>query len=120
MIRRWPPTVGMQPIPIYGGYLAVCRSRSLYSRCATELGDTRAQIKYDIDGVGCAKDFPRQDKAPIYLIGLFDQEIGTIAHEAGHIVFKVLRRAGIPITQHNDEVFCHLLDEILTMSVKPK
>ncbi|WP_133141452.1 hypothetical protein [Moraxella caviae] len=65
-----------------------------------------------LDRVGGANTF-RHTKGglDIYLLGVFDNKVSTIAHEAAHIAFDICHTVGIEVsTGRANETFCYLLD----------
>ena len=53
----------------------------------------------------------------IYLLGVFDGRVSTLAHEAAHIVFDICRTVGVEIEAGRaNETFCYLLDAIVSFA----
>ncbi|KOR22941.1 hypothetical protein ABW54_03845 [Burkholderia cenocepacia] len=60
----------------------------------------------------CVQIPPTADGA-IYVIGVFDRSVATLAHETLHAVVFILKEAGVPVTEENDEVMAYLLAHLM-------
>ena len=53
--------------------------------------------------------------------GMHAPNLGIVAHEVGHVVFRMMEFAGIPISKENDETFLYLqsywMEEILPILI---
>jgi hypothetical protein len=109
----WPSHVEKLQVPIYGGKLAICRSRKDYKHCCESYGDDDDASGY----AGCAQEY---GNPPVYIVGVFSGGLPTLVHELAHVCFMILRRSGVTISQRSDEAYCHLLDALLVVARQPR
>jgi len=78
----------------------------------TALDHALARVCDDAEGVTvCYRD--KRDEAQ-RIMGVFDGQVGTVAHEAVHVAWDVLSRANVPVTDENNEAQAFLVDWIVT------
>lgn len=109
MKRKWPKTLIVVPVPIYGGTLYVARSHAEYNAA---LAYMRVARQDDLPAAGCAQTFQRaaDDGTTVYMLGLFDGAPGTLAHEVCHTAFNIFERVGAnPEDGRCNEAFCYLV-----------
>lgn len=53
-----------------------------------------------------------------YYVGVFDNTIGTLAHELGHVCLDVSRRVSLGDIAEEQEQFCYLLGYLTDESIK--
>lgn len=64
--------------------------------------------------VGLATSFKSNAGHRVYLIGVFDQSISTLAHESAHIAFDICHDVGVNVLPENaNEIFCYLLTRLV-------
>lgn len=51
----------------------------------------------------------------LYLVGVFDNSVGTLVHECAHAAFYVCDDVGVRVeTRQRNETFCYLLDRMFS------
>jgi hypothetical protein len=72
------------------------------------------------DTVGCVQALDNQDGGTQYLIGIFDNNLATLAHESVHVAMNLCNDLGIKVDTDNQEPFCYLVDYIFRECEKKK
>lgn len=107
-MKRPPKGVLVVHIPLYGGYVWVARSQAQYNATLEYL-----DIETDdaLPCAGCAQRIVnKRTGGRIYLLGLFEAEPGTLAHEVAHIAFYVFEDVGAAALDGKcNEAYCYLL-----------
>ena len=102
-------------IPLFNsGRLYLCLNTEDWKESHLELG-VEPQF---LDRRGAANTFRHTGGGKdIYLLGVFDGRVSTLAHEAAHIVFDICRSVGIEVEAGKaNETFCYLLDAIVSFA----
>lgn len=104
-------------VPLYGGSVYCFKTREHFEE-ATKYLDV--DLQHEGKAGTCA--YLESDKdSSLYLIGVFDGELGTLVHELAHIAIMIVQRAGFNSEKGNGEPYCYLLGylfEILEEWVK--
>ena len=102
-------------IPLFNsGRLYLCLNAEDWKECHSELGAEPQML----DRCGVANTFRHTSGGKdIYLLGVFDGRVSTLAHEAAHIVFDICRSVGVEVEAGKaNETFCYLLDAIVSFA----
>lgn len=102
----------MMPVPLFeSGKIYFCSTRGKWKEAHEALGAVAKML----DRRGAANTFRATDGSPdIYLLGVFDHSVATLAHESAHLVFDICEAVGIDVERGRaNETFCHLLDKIV-------
>lgn len=91
----------------YDAVLYFARTRKSYKRLRAKYTDDPISLK---DCNGISSDF---NGCSTQLVGVFDGSPGTLAHEIGHAVIKVLESRGVPIDTHTSEATCYLVGDLV-------
>lgn len=109
MSKRKP--VGMFPVPLFGGDIVVCRDRTEWRSACEFFG-----LDDDSEGFAgrsCQMRHTGTGKR-IYLIGVFDRSVGTLAHELAHALFFLCGHVGVDIAAGDtNETYCYLLGHLM-------
>ncbi len=70
------------------------------------------------DSLGVTITFNDKEDRFTRVLGVFNGEVGTAAHESVHVAYSIIRGAGIDITEENHEVLAYLTDWLLTQFMK--
>lgn len=97
--------VAQMVIPIYSGTLYYTDSLKKFNSICKKVGSGTL----DSSSVGATLKVDADDGAVGYLIGVFDKDDSTLAHEVCHLTFMVLDRAGIDPRDSDNEAFCYLM-----------
>lgn len=104
-------------VPLFQcGLVYLCLNHEDWARAHNEM-DSDAQM---LDRQGAANTFRNLDGGyDIYLLGVFDNNPSTLAHEAAHIVFDICSSVGIDVDRGRaNETFCYLLEAIVEFAMK--
>lgn len=101
-------------IPVFNFNLYFCQSLEDYIKI-----ERRGHVKEELNGesLGYCNSFMIKAQAST-VIGVFDKNPATLAHECGHAVFRILMSRDIPINIDNDEIFCYLFEFIFGFCYK--
>ena len=102
-------------IPLFSsGRLHLCLNIKDWKECHSELGAEPQML----DRCGAANTFRHiSGGRDVYLLGVFDGRVSTLAHEAAHIVFDICRSVGVEVEAGKaNETFCYLLDVIVSFA----
>lgn len=113
MKRKWPK-LPCYLIPLYEcATIYFCRSRDEWNQACNAINVEPGCINFLS---GCTARFvsiERQEN--IYLLGVFNNDTGTLAHECAHLAFYACGDVGVPvIAGEANEPYCYLLDKIFT------
>lgn len=68
-------------------------------------------------GNGASRSLSSQ-KGTLFIIGVFNNELSTLAHECAHIAFDICNRAGVVAEPGRaNETFCHLVSRLVSFGV---
>ncbi|KVO11730.1 hypothetical protein [Burkholderia ubonensis] len=97
-------------IPLFEGEVHLCRTREEWDAAMARFrGDQFASPR----AAGMCFPFSSAADGAVYLVGVFDRSIATLAHEALHAVVFILKEAGVPVSSENDEVMAYLLAHLM-------
>ncbi len=105
-------------VPLYGGRVLICPTREAYSRALELLDGDPDPCTKEYVGVLLELSEGRKPVRKVYLLGWFDQNVGTLIHELSHLTFRVLRHAAVGISQTNDEAYAYLMDALYMKATK--
>ncbi|MEM5400845.1 hypothetical protein [Paraburkholderia unamae] len=102
-------------IPLFGGTVVFVQSKADYDQTLAAL--TNQPYKPDPDAIrmaGEATSLVSDEGARVYILGVFDNNLYTLVHEAAHCTFFLCDHIGIE-TRPGDanETYCYLLDGIV-------
>lgn len=113
-----PPDSATYRVPLYGGRMLLCFTREAYQSALEELdGEPDPQLKEYV-GVLTEQSEGKKPVRKVWLLGWFDKNLGTLIHELSHTTFRVLRHAGVGISQTNDEAYAYLMDALYMGATK--
>lgn len=97
------------PIPIYGGEVWVFKTKSEFLEAQEELGDDAEIIE---NSLGDSWVVPSLDSPNewIYLVGVYDKELGTLVHELSHTALNIVANSNFLAHDGNGEPFSYLLN----------
>lgn len=104
-------------VPLFQcGLVYLCLSREDWENAHSEMS-SNAQM---LDRQGAANTFRNLNGGhDIYLLGVFDGNPSTLAHEAAHIVFDICGSVGVDVViGEANETFCYLLEAIVEFAMK--
>jgi len=104
----WPLTRKHQNL--YGQVVWMATSRKEYGKALKFLGANK--LEKNIGGISQVFENVKT-KAPVYLIGWFNGDVATLAHECSHMAFNILAAVGIPVTHESNEAHAYLLAAIM-------
>jgi len=96
-------------IPIYGGELWLFKTKAEFLNAQEELGDTE-EIKEHTLGDAWAIPHPDEKHGLVYLIGVYDNDLGTLIHELSHTTLNIIENAGFSAHEGNGEPFSYLIN----------
>ncbi|QPB42217.1 hypothetical protein [Rodentibacter haemolyticus] len=99
-------------VPLFDGRcIYLCRSKDEWVNAHQFFGITAEKL----DRKGAANTFQSlSGQQDIHLLGVFDGQSSTLAHEAAHIIFDICHLVGIDVeTSKANETFCYLLDSVM-------
>ena len=110
MTSQRPATVKTCPVPLYGGSVWLAKSIEDIQACVALLGGDPPPDK----AAGLAYPCAYHKRSKVYLVGVYDGSISTLAHELAHTTFFILSDCGVPVEPgaHN-EAFCYLLGHLM-------
>ena len=104
------PILPSVPIPLFEGDVYLCRSRKDWD---ATMGHFRCDQFVHPSAAGMCVSIASATDGAVYVIGVFDRSVATLAHEALHAVVFILKEAGVPVTEENDEVMAYLLGHLM-------
>lgn len=104
--KVWPRKAHYLYIPIYCQDLYFCTDRATFVECLDCLGADVEPLTNATNGRAVTIIHPTRGR--IYMAGVFNRSLATLAHEIGHICFWLLRDMGVEIDADNNEAFCYL------------
>ena len=107
-----PRTISKIPVHLYGGTLLFCKTRKDFEKAYKYLhGSEYPEDTEEGAGLTCREHVVKDGKI-FYLSGVFDQDIETVVHEAGHVANIIMKRSGINPHDDDGEAFCFLLEYV--------
>ena len=100
-------------VPIYGGEVWIFKNKSEFLSAQLELGDDE-DIQEGGLGDAWVEQSPYRDEC-IYLVGVYDKNLGTLVHELSHTALNILETANFNAHDGNGEPFCYLLNYLFDM-----
>lgn len=104
--QRYVVNINCQPYPVK---LTLVYDRELFEKKASKL------IGYTVQTDGC--DGMCADKEGKYLVGIFDNKVGTVAHELNHVCISVFEYIGLPISDSNSEAYCYFFEHLIKQAI---
>ncbi|ECD4706751.1 hypothetical protein E1C95_09145 [Salmonella enterica subsp. enterica serovar Bonariensis] len=105
---KWPK-LPRYLIPLFQcANVYLCRSRGEWYQASEALGCQRG----DVDMLsGATQTYCNAETGEaLYLLGVFDGELSTLAHECAHIAFYVCRDTGVVVHEEGaNETYCYLV-----------
>ena len=100
---------GEYTVPLYGGTVYLFKTKSKLHKAQDYLGCVRT----DLDN--CAGQaimlFKKETSEVVYIIGVFNNNLSTLAHECSHVTLFISEYAGIVPIESSGEPFCYLLGD---------
>lgn len=99
-------------VPLFeSGDVYFCRHTSEWLKMFEHL---KLSDSISSDTVGRSTVLVSKNGHCIYLIGVFNGSMATLAHEAAHIAFCICRHVGVEVNQEkSNETFCYLLTRLV-------
>lgn len=99
-------------VPLFGGEIVLCRSRKEWAYAMRHYGQEDDSANFAGGRAMSLVDPKTRDRS--YIIGIFDDSIGTLSHELAHVVFYVMDSAGVQLENGGtNEVFCYLMGHMM-------
>lgn len=113
MKPKWPK-LPRYLIPLFEcAHVYLCRSREEWSQACAVLGIGPGSIEMLSGATVPVRNIETGEN--LYLLGVFNGDIATLAHESAHIAFYVCGDAGVPTPAGEaNESYCYLLDKIFS------
>lgn len=106
--KKWPK-LPRYLIPLFHcANVYLCRSREEWSQACDALDCSRS----DLSALsGATQTYRNADTGEtLYLLGVFDGALSTLAHECAHIAFYVCRDTGVVVEEAGaNETYCYLV-----------
>lgn len=106
------PSLPKYHVPLFEGrYVYLCLTKDDWINAHQYVGATAKNL----DRRGAANSFHSlSGDEDIHLLGVFDGQTSTLAHEAAHLVFDICHLVGVEVeVGRSNETFCYLLDSII-------
>lgn len=111
---KWPKVVGTV-VPIFGGTVVLCNTPKQFTDCEMYLTH---QNRSDLPLGGVCASMRGSKGDRMYLVGVFDKTIATLAHELAHACFFILGDVGVRVEPgERNETFCYLLSYLLAEQI---
>ena len=98
--------ISCQPYPVK---LTLVHDRELFEKKASKL------LGFTVQTDGC--DGMCADKDGKYLVGIFDNKVGIVAHELSHVCISVFEYISMPISDSASEAYCYFFEHLLKQSI---
>ncbi|MGK6418613.1 hypothetical protein ACFGD2_021320 [Citrobacter freundii] len=108
---KWPK-LPRYLIPLFHcANVYLCLSREEWHLATDALGCPRSDIK---TLAGATRTYCNTEtRENLYLLGVFNGDMATLAHECAHIAFYVCRDTGVAIREDGaNETYCYLVGEL--------
>lgn len=110
--KRWPTGGHVKQMPLYGGNIWLFTDRPKYNQaCRYVNSDHGDNCPHS---AGLMVQAVRNHKERIYLIGVFNRDLGTLLHEIAHVCLNAVEHVGFHPKDGNGEPFCYLLDNLFS------
>lgn len=108
-------------LPIYDRKVVLCRTIEEWDKVGKKHGEEPYTSR---NLCGLSTVYRPKGKDPVYVCGVFDDSISTLAHELAHATFYILGDIGIPVKAgKNNEDFTwmlgYLMQKFLTVFTTP-
>lgn len=99
----------------YGDEVLFTRSQKEWRSLVRRHGDP-AYADVDLDGCNGITYYSPSG----YIVGVFADDPGTMAHECAHVALSILDGVGADVQEANQEPFCYLLGYLVSSFSKAK
>lgn len=101
-------------VPIYGGIVKVYDLREEFVKDYKVYVKEKDEPDDDFTNADGATAISETDPDgyPVYLVGIFEDDVDTLVHECAHLTIHIVERAGFEITNDTSEPFCYLLGDL--------
>lgn len=108
-------------VPLFEcGEIVYCDSRKQFRRVYKDCG-VEPPMKAYLHSLGGAAH-TLENKATgqrLFLVGVFDGEMATLAHEAAHVAFYICDAVGVEVRRGEaNETFCYLVEYIVAQGLR--
>jgi hypothetical protein len=94
----------------YGWHLYLFNDRAKWSKFVTRKMGGGGFFKHAMGALGLTQ---RDVANKNFYVGIFDCDMGTLAHEMTHVATYVLHHAGVEISAENDEPLAYLIGHLV-------
>ncbi|WP_369606269.1 hypothetical protein [Serratia marcescens] len=110
---KWPK-LPRYLIPLFEcANVYLCTSRDEWNQACTYLGFPDNNVDMLSGATQTYQNAEAQEN--LYLLGVFNADIATLAHECAHLAFYVCRDTGVTVdTNAANETYCYLLDKLFS------
>jgi len=115
--RKWPKMPKYKTM--YGTSVFLCTDLKTLHEAMDYLSEGSSRF-YQEKGLGVTVPYTREGKGLIQLIGWFDNNPATLAHECLHASYHLLDNAGIKHSRKNHEVLAYCLSDMMNKFRKVK
>lgn len=105
---KWPTGGVCRNVIPYGGNVWLFTDRKKWQQAA-EFCNSGAHVR---KSVGLCLWAENTKGHQIYIVGVFNQNVGTLVHELTHACLNIAKHAGFDAGDGNGEPFCYLLDNL--------
>lgn len=96
-------------IPIFHGHIVFTTSQENFNKACVEFGGDEEDLGNSSGATRTWSLAHPVDGRNVYIIGVFNQKLTTLAHEITHLIFNIHRDCGIEIiTGGANETFAYL------------
>jgi len=101
-------------VPIYGGVVKIYSSREEFVQDYKLYAKEKDEPDDDFTTANGATAISETDPDgyPVYLVGVFEEDLDTSVHECAHLAIHIVERAGFEINNDTSEPFCYLLGDL--------
>lgn len=109
MKRKWPKTIRRYPAAPYRQVVWLARTRKDFTAAQEFISKQHDEH----GGEGLTATYYSKGGGIGILIGWFNDDPATLAHECSHAVWKILGNCGVEVGTDNNEAFCYLLGDMI-------
>lgn len=110
---KWPKLPRFFVPLFHSANVYLCRSKEEWTQACDHLKVPSGGIEM-LGGV-CQQYSNAETNENLYLIGVFNNDIGTLVHECAHATFYCCSDVGVTVkTDQANETYCYLLDRMVS------
>lgn len=111
MKKKWPKGILRYRGAPYRQTVWLARTRKEFTAAQEYIGGGKDDIS---GGNGFTATYYTEKQGIGILIGWFNDDPSTLAHECSHACFKILGLCGVKVETDNNEAFCYLLGDMVS------